>query len=229
MNSAFVLLERLRVKMNITPAQRYFDKVPRQWDSLYSYENPVKYFLNKLFRKGLFERYRLTFENCGDLTGARILDIGCGTGRFSIECAKRGAGRVVGIDFAPSMIEFSQRVAEQMGVSEKCRFIQGDFLSHKFDESFDVVLALGLFDYIKEPGALFNKIGQMSPRRFLASFPRFTLFWGIQRHIRYYWIRKCPIYYYTGAQIEKLCKDAGFEYIDVMQSPRGFFCVAGKK
>ena len=207
----------------------YFDKVPKEWDSLYSHENKLKYAINKWLRKGLFERYRLTFDNCGDLTDTKVLDIGCGTGRFSIECAKRGAKRVVGIDFAPSMVEFSKRIAEQMGVSEECEFIQGDFVTHKLNESFDIVLALGFFDYIKEPELVFEKIGQISPRRLLASFPRFTLFWGIQRHVRYYWIKKCPIYYYSEEQIEQLCKRAGFTDLNITQSKRGFFCVAKNK
>jgi ubiquinone/menaquinone biosynthesis C-methylase UbiE len=203
----------------------YFDKVPKEWDALYSHENKLRYAINKWLRKGLFERYRLTFEHCGDLTGARVLDIGCGTGRFSIECAKRGARQVVGIDFAPSMVEFSQNVAAQMGLSDKCKFIHGDFLTHKFDGSFDIILALGFFDYIKEPGPVLKKISQMSPRRSLASFPKFTCIWGIQRHIRYYWVKKCPIYYYTVEQIKGLCKDAGFSNFEVIQSRRGLFCV----
>jgi SAM-dependent methyltransferase len=219
------------MKSEAEGTKTYFDKVPKEWDSLYSHENKLKYAVNKWLRKGLFERYQFTFENCGDLAGAKVLDIGCGTGRFSIECIKRGAVRVVGIDFAPSMIEFSRRVAEQMGVSDKCEFVQGEFLGHEFNESFDVVLALGCFDYIKEPGALINKIGRMSPRRFLASFPTFTWLWGIQRHIRYYWIRKCPIYYYTPEQVIDLCKDAGFADVNIVgsQSKHGFFCIGKNK
>jgi cyclopropane fatty-acyl-phospholipid synthase-like methyltransferase len=217
------------MKLKAEEVRTYFDKVPKEWDALYSHENKLRYAVNKLIRKGLFERYRLTFEHCGGLVGAKVLDIGCGTGRFSLECAKRGARRVVGIDFAPSMIEFSQKAAKQMGLSDKCEFVQDDFLSHNFEESFDIVLALGFFDYIKEPSPVFKKIGQMAPRRFLGSFPRFTLFWGIQRHIRYYWLKKCPVYYYSAAQIEQLCKDAGFADSNIVQSKRGFFCVGKNK
>lgn len=210
-------------------AQKYFDKVPEQWDALYVHENRLKYGINKWLRKGLFARHKLTFENCGDLNGAKVLDIGCGTARFSIECAKRGADRVVGIDFAPSMIKFSQRIAEQMEVAEKCQFICDDFLSHQFDEQFDVVLALGVFDYIKEPEPLFTKIASMKPRKFLASFPKFTPVWGIQRHIRYYWIRKCPIYNYTKKQLEHLCQDAPFAKYEIIEGAKGFFVAAGEE
>ncbi len=163
------------MKSESEQAQKYFDKVPAQWDALYSHENKLKYLINKWFRKGLFLRYERTFEHCGDLSGASVLDIGCGTGRFSIECAKRGAERIVGIDFAPSMIEYSRTVAKQMGVAEKCEFICDDFLSHQFDKSFDIVLALGLFDYVRQPEPIFKKVATLSPRKFIASFPKFTL------------------------------------------------------
>jgi len=206
-------------------ARIYFDKVPGQWDSLYSHENPVKYAVNKLFRKGLFDRYRLTFEHCGNLADARVLDIGCGTGRFSIECAKRGASKVVGIDFAPSMIKFCRNTAKQMDVAEKCEFICDDFVTHKFDGSFDVVLALGLFDYIKDPEPLFKKIAQLKPRKFFASFPGYTPIWGLQRKIRYEWIRKCPIYYYTQEQLERLYREAPFARFEILKGRRGFFAI----
>ncbi len=207
-------------------AQRYFDKVPGQWDSLYSHENPVKYAVNRILRNDIFKRYRLTFEHSGNLAGKRVLDIGCGTGRFSIECAKRGASRVVGIDFAPSMIEFCNNIAGQMGVADKCEFISDDVLSHQFDTAFDVVLALGLFDYVRDADPLFKKIAQLKPRKFIASFPRYTFIWGIQRKIRYEWIRKCPIYYYTLEQLQRLYSNAPFKSFNIIESKHGFFGVA---
>lgn len=204
-------------------AQNYFDKVPQQWDALYSHENKLKYFINKILRKALFERYRLTFEYCGNLAGAKVLDIGCGSGRFSLECAKRGATHVVGIDFAPSMIKYSQNVAKQMGVADKCEFICDDFLSHQFDETFDIVIAQGFFDYIAEAEPIFKKVAVLKPCKFVASFPRFTLIWGIQRKIRYELIRKCPIFNYTKTQLETLFREAPFDQYKVIEGARGFF------
>jgi cyclopropane fatty-acyl-phospholipid synthase-like methyltransferase len=215
------------MELNNRQAKQYFNKVPEQWDALYSHENRLKYTINKWLRKGLFERYRLTFEHCGNLAGAKVLDIGCGSGRFSLECTKRGAAHVVGIDFAPSMIKYSQNVAKQMGVADKCEFICDDFLSYQFDEQFDIVLALGLFDYVPEPEPLFSKIAAMHPRKFLASFPKFTLIWGIQRHIRYNLIRKCPIYNYTRTQLDRLFSEAPFEQYEIIGNSRGFFGAGG--
>jgi len=215
-------------RTNEKGALKYFDQVPKQWDAFYSHENRLKYLINKLLRKALYQRYQLTFDHCGDLNGAAVLDIGCGTGRYSIECAKRGASRVLGIDFAPRMIEFSKNIAKQMNV-DNIDFICADFLNYPFDESFDIVLALGFFDYIKDPGPVFKKIAQLNPRKFVASFPRFTPIWGVQRHIRYNWIKKCPIYYYNEKQLYHLYREAAFEEFQVIPCGKGFVGVAGKK
>ncbi len=215
------------MKFQIKSAQKYFDSVPKQWDAFYSHENRLMYLINTLLRKGLYERYRLTFEYCGDLSGARVLDIGCGTGRYGIECAKRGAERVVGIDFAPSMIKFSREMAQQLKVADKCEFICGDFLTYPFEESFDIILALGFFDYIKNPEHLFKKTAQMNPRKFIASFPKFTPIWGLQRAIRYHYIKKCPIYNYTKEQLDQLYHEAPFQDYLIIPCGKGFFGVAG--
>ncbi|HMK34984.1 MAG TPA: class I SAM-dependent methyltransferase, partial [Desulfomonilaceae bacterium] len=121
----------------------YFDKIPGQWDALYLHENRTKYFFNKIFRRALFERHRLTFEQCGDITGATVLDIGCGTGRFSIEFAARGASRVVGIDFSAAMIEYAHTLAQDHNVGDRCYFVRDDFLSHEFWQRFRIVVAMG--------------------------------------------------------------------------------------
>jgi ubiquinone/menaquinone biosynthesis C-methylase UbiE len=209
--------------------QKYFDSVPTEWDAFYAHENKFKYAFNNIFRKGLYERYRLAFEHCGDLSGATVLDIGCGTGRYSIESVKRGAKRVVGIDFAPAMIEFSQKIAQEMKVADRCEFICDDFLTHSFNDSFDIVFALGFFDYIRDAGPIFEKITKLHPRKFVASFPKFTPIWGMQRKVRYYWIKKCPIYNFTVEQLKNLYNDAQFEHHQILPCGKGFFGVAGTK
>lgn len=210
-------------------AKKYFDRVPKQWDAFYSHENRLMFPINRLLRQGLYQRYQLTFENCGDLSGASVLDIGCGTGRYSIECAKRGAKRVVGIDFAPHMIEFSKEIAQQMDVADKCEFICANFLDYSFDEAFDVVLALGVFDYIEHAGPMFKKIAQLQPRAFVASFPRFTPIWGMQRKIRYNWIKKCPIFYYNQERLKRLFTDAPFKEHRIIPCGKGFVGVGNTR
>ncbi len=214
-----------------TPSDKvkhYFNKIPNEWDSLYSDENWFIRNVNKYLRKGLFERYALTFQHCGEISGARVLDIGCGTGLYGIEFAKRGADKVVGIDIAPGMVAFAQQSAQENNVLEKCNFICDDFINYPFDEMFDIVVALGVFDYIQEPELYFKKISSLTKNRFLASFPKDSLFWGTQRKIRYHWIKKCPLYFYTFDQLVRLYKEANFAETKIFSSHRGFVAVGIK-
>jgi 2-polyprenyl-3-methyl-5-hydroxy-6-metoxy-1,4-benzoquinol methylase len=203
----------------------YFDRIPAEWDALYSHENWGMYFFNRIFRPGLYDRYAFVFENCGDISGASVLDIGCGTGRYSIEFARRGAARVVGIDFAQSMVDFSASAASQMGVQDRCTFICSDLLKFPVEETFDIVVAMGFFDYVQEPERSFRRISALARGRFVASFPKDTLIWGTQRRIRYSRLKQCPIYNYTESQLNALFKNAPFREYKIVPATRGFFGV----
>ncbi len=71
--------------------------------------------------------------------GARVLDVGCGFGRHSIELARRDY-RVVGIDPAPAMIEAARAGAAVAGVEPEFRQIGGE--SFVADEGFDAAICL---------------------------------------------------------------------------------------
>lgn len=211
-------------KKNLT--QIYFDKVPKEWDSLYSNENCMMYVLNKFLRKGLFDRYELTFNICEPIEGKEVLDIGCGSGRYSVEFAKRGAAHITGLDFAPSMVDFSKNAAQKMGFGEKCEFVCADFLAHRFTQKYDYVIAMGFFDYVKDASEVLGKIRTLTSGIFVASFPRHRFFWDIQRYIRYNILKKVDIYYYSKAQLEKLYTQAGFLNFSIIRIGAGFYVVA---
>lgn len=71
--------------------------------------------------------------------GARILDIGCGPGRHSIELASRGYP-VVGIDPSPAMIAEARRRSAQAGVTPEFIEVAGEDFAAK--EPFDAALCL---------------------------------------------------------------------------------------
>lgn len=48
--------------------------------------------------------------------GSKILDVGCGTGRHSVELAQRGF-QVTGLDFSPGMLAVAREKASRHGVS----------------------------------------------------------------------------------------------------------------
>lgn len=72
-----------------------------------------------------------------DLTGARVLDAGCGTGALSTEMAGRGA-QVTAIDLSPTLVNLARHRALRERYSGQIDFRVGDMLAP----------ALGRFDFI---------------------------------------------------------------------------------
>jgi cyclopropane fatty-acyl-phospholipid synthase-like methyltransferase len=71
--------------------------------------------------------------------GAKILDIGCGTGRHSIELAKRGY-RITGIDQSTGMLAEAEEAAEKAKV--KMKLIQADATDFMLSTRFDAAICL---------------------------------------------------------------------------------------
>jgi ubiquinone/menaquinone biosynthesis C-methylase UbiE len=110
----------------------------------------------KKWYEALFENFGLKYDNENFTQGttgecdfieaeieynknARILDIGCGTGRHSIELTKRGY-RVTGIDLSDSMLKRAKEKAAELG-------LQVDFQKHDardlpFYDEFDLAIMI---------------------------------------------------------------------------------------
>jgi SAM-dependent methyltransferase len=58
----------------------------------------------------------------GDVRGRRVLDVGCGTGWFSVILARRGAALVEGFDISTEAVRAAELTAASNGVSDRCRF-----------------------------------------------------------------------------------------------------------
>jgi 2-polyprenyl-3-methyl-5-hydroxy-6-metoxy-1,4-benzoquinol methylase len=214
------------VPSEIEGTQKYFDRIPKQWHARYASASRLRSILNRFWRSALYERHRLTYEHCGQIAGATVLDIGCGTGEYSLEFAAKGAFQVTGVDMAPAMIEFSQRLARERGLSRHCRFVRADFLDYQFSEQFDIVLAMGLFDYVADPRPALKMIASLTRGRFLASYPCNEGIWAFQRKVRYQWMKGVPIFDYTPDRLVAIYRDAGFESLKIVEMKRGLFVVA---
>ena len=71
--------------------------------------------------------------------GARILDVGCGTGRHSIELAKRGY-KATGLDLSNGMLDVARKKARDAGV--EVEFIQRDATSFQVSQPYDAALCV---------------------------------------------------------------------------------------
>lgn len=187
--------------------ERYFQKWADEFDALYD-QTRWWYRLDRVLRRGLYERVELTLREMRDLGNFSVLDVGCGSGRNAVLFAGAGARRVVGIDFSTRMIELAKALSRARGVDSRCEFIQADFLEYPAPERFDVVVALGVFDYLAEPRGFLERMMQRASRKVIASFPRASLIRAPLRKLRY-GLRNCPVYFTTEEKLAELCRNAG--------------------
>ncbi len=87
-------------------------------------------------RKGLLDKPML--EACGNVKGMKILDCGCGEGRFCRLLTKRGASYVLGIDNCPPMIKAAQGLQEDR---IEYRIADAENLFFIGDKTFDIAVS----------------------------------------------------------------------------------------
>jgi tRNA (mo5U34)-methyltransferase len=85
-----------------------------------------------------------------DLHGKTVLDIGCNGGFYSIEMKRRGAERVLGIDFDPRYLEQARFAASSLGMDIEFRQLSV-YDVHQLGETFDVVLFMGVLYHLRHP------------------------------------------------------------------------------
>jgi len=85
--------------------------------------------------------------------GTRVLDVGCGVGRWSRLLASRRAV-VTGVDLSGEMIAEAERRAARAGVAHRCRFLVQDAAALDVGGTFDLVLAVTVLQHILDPAAL---------------------------------------------------------------------------
>jgi demethylmenaquinone methyltransferase / 2-methoxy-6-polyprenyl-1,4-benzoquinol methylase len=101
--------------------QRMFDRIA-----------PVYDVMNRVMTGGLDRRWRRITVEQAVSPGDRVLDACCGTGDLAIAAQRRGAAKVVGLDFSEEMLERARRKAPEL------EWVRGDALALPFDEaSFD--------------------------------------------------------------------------------------------
>ena len=195
--------------------QRYFDHHAAQFDSIYHEGQPLQRALNRTFRKAIYERFAITFEKSEPIAGKTVLDIGCGSGRYAVEFAKRGAARVVGVDYAPGMLSLAREYAEVNGVASRCEFIDGDFTTQVIDQRFDVVIAIGVFDYQDKPVEFMSKMLKHCRGRIIATFPGRSLIRMPLRKFRY-WLGNCPVLFYREQEVRDIGTRAGLRRVNII-------------
>lgn len=85
-----------------------------------------------------------------DLRGSTVLDIGCNGGFYSIEMKRRGADRVVGIDFDDVCLAQARFASDVTGVEIELRRMSV-YEVKDLREKFDIVLFMGVLYHLRHP------------------------------------------------------------------------------
>lgn len=139
--------------------ETYFDTTATQaWERLTSTDRVSR--IRQTVREGRDRMRALMLSRLPqDLTGARVLDAGCGTGAMTLELARRGA-QVVGVDIAPNLIEIASRRIDP-DLAGRVRFIAGDMTDEALGR-FDHVLAMDSLIYYRgaDIGAVLDRLSR---------------------------------------------------------------------
>jgi len=103
------------------------------------FENYARTYDNEEFTKGTLGECDFIEKEIGHDKSARILDVGCGTGRHTIELVKRGYS-VSGIDLSESQLERARQKASEQSL--KIEFKRHDARKPHFRGKFDLVIMM---------------------------------------------------------------------------------------
>jgi ubiquinone/menaquinone biosynthesis C-methylase UbiE len=212
--------------------QQRFERDARSFDAIYRLERSAFWRLvNTTLRKAVFERYAVTFEEAGDVTDKKVLDVGCGSGVYSVDFARRGARRVVGVDFSSNMLALARREAEQHGVADRCEFIQADFLDLELEDAFDISVAMGVFDYVPEQVPFLRKMAALTSGKVIVAFPGHSTLREPARRLRYRLAGKGEIFLYGQDDVERIAEEAGLLHRKIIHiaSSGGIFVLVGSR
>jgi SAM-dependent methyltransferase len=202
--------------------RKRFREKAQAFDDLYEDERP----LVRLVRPGLFRRRKLAVETVRSYSSPRVLDVGCGSGRIGEFVLEAGTSRYVGIDFSEPMIGLARSRLERYP-AEQVELVLEDFLDAPIEETFEVVLAVGLFDYLPEPHRYARKMFELCAAGgcVVGSFPTWSLVKGPVRKVRYEWIGDCPIFNYSRRELELMFGGAGFDPVEIITPGRSGYLV----
>ena len=114
----------------------FFDSLAPSWDS---------------YSERREKAIRFILSHGGVIKGARVLDVGCGTGILFADYIKIGA-EVTGIDISPKMTELARKKYDSVNI------ICGDAETYDFREKFDVIMIHNAFPHFPDPELLLKHL-----------------------------------------------------------------------
>jgi len=204
--------------------ENHFHKTYKSFDSFYEEKKGVLgRLIENLFRRSMRLRFEEVIRGAAPYEGKTILDVGCGTGRYSLTLASRGIRHARGVDFAQNMIDEANRRAKELNLDAICRFEKDDFICMDLNETFDHVFAMGVLDYIAQPVTFVQKMIGCASASVMVSFPSKS---GPVQWLRkqvFHHIKKCPVYFYSQSEVADIAVSAGARDFNIHKLAKDYF------
>ncbi|WP_313340162.1 class I SAM-dependent methyltransferase [Sedimentibacter sp.] len=94
-----------------------------------------------------------------DLSEKSVIDLGCGTGRFTFLLENKNPAKIIGIDLSDDMLKLAKAKAKK--IASTAVFYKGDISKSFTDEKFDFIFSSTVSHYIKDLNKLFSNIYDM--------------------------------------------------------------------
>lgn len=94
------------------------------------------------------------------VTGRKVLDIGCGGGILSEALAKAG-GEVLGIDLGEEVLNVADLHSLETGTPVQYRLVSAEQLAEEAPASFDVITCMEMLEHVPDPAAVVRATGQL--------------------------------------------------------------------
>lgn len=215
---------------DISSIRIFFDRLSDDFNSIYTDKKSRRMAYSKIidcfFRKSIYLRFKGTLKFIKNPKNKRILDVGCGGGIYCIALAKKGA-KVTGIDVSQKMLKLAEKQAKENNVEKRCRFIKKDIFQYSSPVKYNAIIAMGLFDYIKNPVDLVKKLFRLAKGPVIMSFPVKYNWLAPQRKIRYF-LKKCPLYFYSKSHILRILRKCNIKKYKLVRIGRDYFVVASQ-
>ncbi|XVH30642.1 class I SAM-dependent methyltransferase [Haloferacaceae archaeon DSL9] len=157
----------------------------------------------------------------GSVAGKRVLEVACGTGRFTVMLAERGAD-IIGLDISSAMMAQGREKARRAGVADNVEFMRGDAARLPFpDDHFDAVFAMRFFHLADTPVTFLRELRRVSKDQVF--FDTFNL---QSARVGYNWLLPMGSRLYSRRDVESLLLDSGLELVGEEHDfvlPYGFY------
>ena len=176
----------------------------------YQADEVAEVYEEKRFSRGgqLIDRRekRAVLSALGDVSDRSVLEIACGTGRFTVMLAERGAD-IVGLDISAPMLKQGRGKAKRAGVSDHLEFLRGDAARLPFpDDHFDAVFAVRFFHLADRPETFLSEMARVSSEQVF-----FDTFNAMSTRTAYNWLLPMGSRLYEDDEVTELIETAGLE------------------